>query len=81
MTQLHPSGPQAPATAIPPVTEADIRGIANMIVTRHGDGALGFAAEQMERFHRLGERKEHAIWLRIGLAVGERETAAAHTVT
>ncbi len=76
---LHnPSGPQAPATTVPPVTEADVQGIANMIVTRYGESALRFAAQQMAHFHRKGDHKEHAIWTRIGMAVGERGTAPAH---
>ncbi|MCH8182646.1 MAG: hypothetical protein IID55_05630 [Proteobacteria bacterium] len=78
MTLHDPSGLEAPATTIPPVTEADVQGVANMIVTRHGDNALRFAAQQMEHFRRRGDRKEHAIWTRIGMAVGERETAPAH---
>ncbi len=78
MTLHNPSCPQAPATTIPPVTEADVQGIANMIVTRYGNNALRFAAQQMEHFHRRGDHTEHAIWARIGMAVGERETAPAH---
>ncbi len=78
MTLHNPNGPQTRATTIPPVTEADVRGIAGMIITRHGNDALRFAAQQMELFRRRGDHKEHAIWARIGMAVGEGETAPAH---
>ena len=81
MTRRNPNGPQAPATAIPPITDVDVQGIATMIVSRYGDNALRFAAQQMEHFHRWGDHKEHAIWARIGMAVGERETATAHAAT
>jgi hypothetical protein len=39
--------------------------------------ALTFAAQQMEHFRHCGEYKDLAIWTRIGMAVGEKETAAA----
>lgn len=81
MTPHNPNGPQAPATTIPPVTDADIQGIAHMIITRYQDDALTFAAQQMEHFRRCGDRKEHAIWTRIGMAVGERETSPAPAAT
>ena len=77
MTLHAPSSPQVPATAIPPVTKADVQGIANMIITRYRDNALRFAAQQMEHFRRCGDHTEHAVWARIGMAVGERETARA----
>lgn len=80
MTVRIPSRPPAPATTIPPVTDADVHGIANMIITRYGDDALRFAAQQMEHFRRCGDHKEHAIWARIGMAVGTRETAPAPAV-
>ncbi len=78
MTLHNPSGPQAPATTIPPVTEADFQGLAGMIVARYGEDGLTFAAQQMEHFRRCGDHKEHAVWVRIGMAVGEKETAPAH---
>ncbi len=80
MTLHNPSGPQAPATNIPPSTETDVQGLANMLITLHGDSALMFVAQQMAHFHRNGDHKEHAIWARIGMAVGERETAPAQGV-
>ncbi len=77
MTQHVPNGSRAPASSIPPVTEQDIQGIADMIITRYRDMALTFAAQQMEHFRHCGEYKDLAIWTRIGMAVGEKETAAA----
>lgn len=65
------NGPQAPAAAIPPVTDTDVYRTANMIATRYGDDALRFAAQQMEHFRQRGEHKEQAIWARIGLAVDD----------
>ncbi len=62
---------QPPATTIPPVTDVDVYRTANMIVTRYGDEALRFAAQQMEHFRQRGENKEQAIWARIGMAVDE----------
>lgn len=44
MTQHAPNGSRAPASSIPPVTEQDIQGIADMIITRYRDMALTFAA-------------------------------------
>lgn len=80
MTRRIPNQSQVPAAAIPPITDADVHGIANMIVTRYSDDALRFAAQQMEHFRRCGDHKEHAIWARIGMAVGTQESAPAQAV-
>ena len=74
------TGLQAPATTIPPLSDADIRGTANMIITRHGNDALRFAAQQMEHCHRRGDQREHTIWARIGMEIDAQETAPAHAV-
>lgn len=65
------SEPQTPAVTIPPVTDTDVYRTANMIVTRYGEDALRFAAQQMEHFRQRGEHKEQATWSRIGVAVDE----------
>jgi hypothetical protein len=62
---------RSPAVVIPPVTDTDICRTANLIVTRYGDDALRFAAQQMEHFRQRGENKEQAIWARIGMAVDD----------
>ncbi len=63
--------PQTPAVTIQPVTDIDVYRTANMIVTRYGEDALRFAAQQMEHFRQRGEHKEQANWSRIGVAVDE----------
>ncbi len=65
------SEPQTPAVTIQPVTDTDVYRKATMIVTRYGEDALRFAAQQMEHFIQRGENKEHATWARIGIAVDE----------
>ena len=71
MNSTIENGPEEPATAFPPVTDADISRTATMIVTRYGSEALRFAAQQMEVFNQRGDHKEHAIWVRIGVAVDD----------
>ena len=65
------SEPLTPAVTIQPVTDTDVYRTANMIVTRYGEDALRFAAQQTEHFRQRGEHKEHATWARIGIAVDE----------
>ncbi len=79
MTDRNPTR-GAPATAIPPVSDADVPGIARIIIERFGEGAPRFAAEQMEHFQRHGDAKEHGIWTRIGLEIIARDTAPEYRV-
>ncbi len=71
MNSTFESKPDEAATAVPPVTDADVCRTANMIVTRYGSESLRFAAQQMEVFRQRGDHKEHAIWARIGIAVDD----------
>lgn len=80
MTDRNPTRRAAPATAIPPVSEADVPGMASMIVARYGERAPRFAAEQMEHFHRHGNAAEHGIWTRIGLAIMAQDAAPEYRV-
>jgi hypothetical protein len=80
MTDRNPTNRAAPATAIPPVSEADVLGMASMIIERFGEGAPRFAAEQMEQFQRHGNAREFGVWTRVGLAVMAQKAAPEYRV-